>query len=42
MIGMTENVFINLKNRSHAISADVEVKNGANGVIIAQAGRFGG
>lgn len=42
MIGMTENVFINLKNRSHAITADVETKNGANGVIIAQAGRFGG
>ena len=43
MIGMTENVFINLKNRSHTITADVETpKGGANGVIIAQAGRFGG
>jgi len=43
MIGMSENVFINLKNKSHTISAEVEIpKNGANGVILAQAGRFGG
>ncbi len=43
MIGMSENVFINLKNRSHTITAEVEIpKNGANGVILAQAGRFGG
>jgi hypothetical protein len=43
MIGMTENVFINTKNRSHSITAEVEIpKGGANGVIISQAGRFGG
>jgi arylsulfatase len=43
MIGMTENVFINCKNRSHSITADVEIPTGgANGVIIAQAGKFGG
>jgi arylsulfatase A-like enzyme len=43
MTGMSENVFINLKNQSHTITADVEIpKNGANGVILAQAGRFGG
>ena len=43
MIGMTENVFINLKSKSHTITADVEIpKKGANGVILAQAGRFGG
>ena len=43
MTGMSENVFINLKNQSHSITADVEIpKNGANGVILAQAGRFGG
>jgi len=43
MIGMSENVFINLKNRSHTITADVQVpKGGAKGVILAQAGRFGG
>jgi arylsulfatase len=43
MTGMSENVFINVKNRSHTITADVEIpKSGANGVILAQAGRFGG
>jgi hypothetical protein len=43
MKGMSENVFINIKNRSLTITADVEVpQNGANGVIIAQGGRFGG
>ena len=40
---MSENVFINVKNRSHTITADVEIpKSGANGVILAQGGRFGG
>ena len=43
MIGMTENVFINCKNRSHTITAEVEIpQGGANGVIICQAGKFGG
>ena len=43
MTGMSENVFINTKNRSHTITADVEIpQGGANGVILAQAGRFGG
>ena len=43
MVGMSENVFINIKNRSFSINADVEVPHGgANGVILAQAGRFGG
>ena len=43
MIGMSENVFINTKNRSHTITAEVVVpKGGARGVILAQAGRFGG
>src|SRR3989449_4724647 len=43
MIGMSENVFINTKNRSHTITAEVEIpKQGANGVLLAQAGRFGG
>ncbi|MGZ8460666.1 MAG: arylsulfatase [Candidatus Deferrimicrobiaceae bacterium] len=43
MMGMTENVFINTKNKSHTITAEVEIpKNGADGVILAQAGRFGG
>jgi arylsulfatase len=43
MRGMSENVFINIKNRTHSITADVEIpQDGANGVIIAQGGRFGG
>src|SRR5947199_8054002 len=39
---MSENVFINMKNKSHTITAEVDVPNKANGVILAQAGRFGG
>jgi len=43
MTGMSENVFINTKCRSHAITAEVNIPaGGANGVILAQAGRFGG
>ena len=43
MVGMSENVFINVKNRSLSITADVQIpQGGANGVILAQGGRFGG
>lgn len=43
MVGMSENVFINIKNRSLSITADVDIpQGGANGVILAQGGRFGG
>jgi arylsulfatase len=43
MTGMTENVFLNIKNRSVTITAEVEVpQGGANGIVIAQGGRFGG
>jgi arylsulfatase len=43
MSGMAENVFINVKNRSFSISADVHIpSSGASGVILAQGGRFGG
>jgi len=43
MTGMTENVFLNIKNKSKTITAEVEVAdNGGNGAIIAQGGRFGG
>jgi arylsulfatase len=43
MTGMMENAFINIKNRSSSITAEVEIpKGGANGVVIAQAGRFAG
>jgi arylsulfatase len=43
MTGMMENAFINVKNRSHTITAEVEIPaGGASGVVIAQAGRFAG
>jgi arylsulfatase len=43
MTGMMENAFINVKNRSYAITAPVELKDAnTSGVIIAQAGAFGG
>jgi arylsulfatase len=43
MKGMSENVFLNVKNRSLTINAEVEIpQGGANGVILAQGGRFGG
>lgn len=43
MTGMTENVFLNIKNRSKTITAEVEVpQDGGNGAIIVQGGRFGG
>jgi arylsulfatase A-like enzyme len=43
MDSMSENVFINIKNRSLSITADVDIpEGGANGVILAQGGRFGG
>lgn len=39
MDSMSENVFLNLKNRSHSITADLEIPaGGANGVVIARAG----
>jgi arylsulfatase len=42
-VGMTENAFINVKNRSHAITAELQIpKGGAEGVVLAQGGRFGG
>lgn len=43
MHGMMENAFISVKNRSHDITAELNVPpGGANGVILAQGGRFGG
>ena len=42
MTGMMENGFINVKNRSHSVTADVELPANGQGVIIAQGGRFGG
>jgi len=43
MTGMLEGVFINVKNHSKTITAEVEVPAGrANGTVLAQGGRFGG
>lgn len=40
--GIPENAFINIKNTSLVISADVEVAASANGVLVCQGGDFGG
>ncbi len=44
MTGMTENVFLNIKNKSKTITAEIEVPKGTqvHGTVIAQGGRFGG
>jgi arylsulfatase len=40
---LTENVLLNIKNKSHAVTAEVEIpEGGAEGVIFAQGGAFGG
>ena len=40
---LTENVVLNIKNKSHAVTADISVPDtGGNGVIVAQGGAFGG
>jgi len=40
---LSENSVINIKNKSHSVSAQIEVpKSGAEGVIIAQGGNIGG
>jgi arylsulfatase len=40
--GMPENAFINTRNTSHTITAEVDVPANANGVIVCQGGDFGG
>ena len=43
MTGMMENAFIDVKSVPHTVTAEVELKDGrTNGVILAQAGYFGG
>ncbi len=43
MTGLPENVFIDVKNKSHTISADIDVGDASQtSVILAQGGRFGG
>jgi arylsulfatase A-like enzyme len=43
MRGLGENLVLNVKNKSHAVTAQVVIpKDGAKGVILAQGGKFGG
>lgn len=43
MQGMLENTFMNIKNRSSKITAELDIpSDGANGAILSQGGRFGG
>jgi arylsulfatase len=42
MKGMGVDIFIATPGKSYTMTADVEVQAGANGVIVAQGGRFGG
>ena len=43
MIRLSENSVLNLKNKSHSVTAEVVVPDGgANGVIVAQGGAFAG
>jgi arylsulfatase len=42
MLYLPENAFINVKNSSVDITAEVEVQGTANGVLLAQGGHFGG
>ncbi|BCS32295.1 arylsulfatase [Luteitalea sp. TBR-22] len=43
MGGLSENVFINTKNKSYSVTAEVTIPSGGGkGVLLAQAGRFGG
>ena len=40
---LSENSVVNIKNKSHAVTAEIEVpKSGAEGVIVAQGGNIGG
>jgi arylsulfatase len=43
MEGMMENTFMNVKNRSKTVTAELEIpEGGAKGAVIIQGGRFGG
>jgi arylsulfatase len=44
MMGMSENTFLNIKNKSKVITATLIIPEGkpSNGILIAQGGRFGG
>jgi arylsulfatase len=43
MVAIAENAFINVRNKSHTITAEVDIpKHGGKGVILCQGGRFAG
>ena len=42
MTRLTEHSVLALKNKSHSITAQIDVEEAANGVIVAQGGAFGG
>jgi len=42
MVGILENTFINEKNKSKTITANVQLKGNDRGVILTQGGKFGG
>lgn len=42
MPGMVENAFINVKNTSYTVTAEIDNASSANGVLMAQGGRTGG
>jgi arylsulfatase len=42
MRGMGVDIFIDLRNKGYTMTADVEVDDNGNGVIVCQGGRFGG
>ena len=42
MVGMLENTFLNIKNRSKTIDAEVSLEGNDHGIILCQGGKFGG
>ena len=42
MDGISENTFLNIKNRSKTITANVKLKGNDRGIILCQGGQFGG
>ena len=42
MKGMGVDIFLNTRNTSYSITADVDVSTNGNGVLVCQGGRFGG
>ena len=42
MVGIMENAFINVKNRSKTITANLDLAGNDRGIVLAQGGKFGG